>query len=868
MLYGRDGERAQLAALVEAARSGHAGVLLVRGEPGVGKSALLDDLVSGTADLSVLRTQGLESESPLAFAALQRLLRPAMDHLEALPTPQGHALRVAFGEQEGAPVEPFLVGVATLSLLTEAAEGSAVLCVVDDAHWLDTASAGALLFAARRLQADRVAMVFAARDAGPRTFAPDDVPTMTLSGLAPDAVRALLAHGAGHELADAVSERLLAETGGNPLALVELPGAMSRAQLDGTSPLPAQLLLTEHVERVFLDRCRRLPPEVQTLLLLAAADDTGQIATLRRAVGALGVDDASLVDAERSGLLVVEADVVRVQHPLVRSAVYQAATSLERRQAHRALAEAVAAADDPDRETWHRAAATQAPDEHVAEALDTVGTRAERRGGFAAAAAAYERAAEMSATEQTRAPRLFAAARDAWGSGQATRARSLASVAREQADNPLLRADIDRLRARIEVYVGSATDAHRIFTQAAGAVAGVDHGRALEMGVAAAVMSTYGADSGAVLDVDVILANSACGDTPRTRCLRQLLRTLTLAGNNDVRAAVAALDQAVETGKAVEDLDVLGNLGNTALNLGRDEAARRSYSVMLSSARERGAGMMVVYALQRLAFTQLLAGQWTQLRASAEEALTLSRSVGQKAMTAPSLAWLTLLAALQGRADYDGLLAELDEVVASHPLGILTDPVHDLTRWAKGTRATHDSDPAAALHHLSQLRLPTLSRMAAPDRIEAAVRAGDSTRATMWVDELAPFGAATQWPWALATLDFGHAMRADEADAAGWFESALAHHRDGHRPYDQARTQLAYGELLRRTQRRVDARTHLRAALETFADLGADPLVERATQELRASGETARKRDPSTLLDLTPMELKVAQLVSTGLSNK
>ena len=879
VLQGREVERARLAALADQARSGQAAVLAVLGEPGVGKSALLQDLVSSqqaAADVTgvrVLRTHGVESESPLPFAALHRLLRPVL-RLERLPVPQARALRVAFGQEEGSSVEPFLVGVATLSALTEAAEDEPVLCVVDDAQWLDTASAGALLFAARQLQADPVAIVFAARDTqtsrgngtGTGSFNPDGLPVMRLGGLDDDAARQLLFERAGEELPDEVSDRLIRESGGNPLALLELPTGLTTGQLQGTAPLPSQLPLTAGVERAFLDQCRRLPEQVQTLLLVTAADDTGRVATLRQAAGNRGVQARAWVEAEQSSLLSVEGDVVAVKHPLVRSAVYQAATSSERRQAHRALADALG--DDPDRATWHRAAAADGPDEGLAEALSLAGARAEQRGGYVAAAAAYERAAELTIDEAARAARLFAAARNAWASGQAIRARALAMLARELADDALLRADIERLRGRIEVNVGSATDAHRIFMKAARAVVDQDPVRALEMAVAATLMRSYGADSGTPLHADTLTVAVEAGDTTRTRCLKHLLAAMTLAGNGAWGDAVAALRPALAIGHEVEDLDLLGNLGNAALNLGDDEASLRFYTQMLTNARVRGAGMSAVYALQRLAFPQLLVGQWRALRSSADEALTLARGVGQQALTVAPLAWLTLLAALQGTTDYENLLAELEEAVATHRLGILTDPVHDLTRWAKAACATHHGDTSAALHHLSQMRLPALTRMAAPDRIDAAVRAGAVGQAAAWTAELAPFAEATQWPWALASVTYGRAMTADPADAADLFETALARYRSANRPYDQARTQLAYGEFLRRTHRRVDARTHLRAALETFTDLNAGPLIARTTQELRASGETARKRDPSTLLQLTPMELKVAQLVGTGLSNK
>ena len=871
MLYGRERERAELAALVVKAQAGRAGVLVVVGEPGVGKSALVLDLVSaqqampGAEPARVLRTAGVESESPLPFAALHRLLRPAVD-FERLPAPQAGALRVAFGLEGGPSVEPFLVGMATLSVLTD---GGLVVCVVDDAQWLDSASADALLFAARQLDADPVVMVFAARQtAGDADgFRPQGLPVLELGGLDEAAARELLDQRGG-ELPAEIADRLVRDTGGNPLALLELPTALSAAQLSGAAAMPQQLTLTAGVERAFLDRCRRLGEEVQTLLLVAAADDTGRVDMVRLAARELGVQAGAWEDAQRSGLLTITGDAVAVRHPLVRSAVYQAATSSERRRTHQALADALRDGD-PDRATWHRAAAADGRDGELAEALYEVGVRAEQRGAYVAAAAACERAAALTIDEPARAVRLFAAARNAWASGQSARARALSASARELAADDLLRADVDRLRARIEVNVGSASDAHRIFVRTARAVVDLDPGRALEMAVAAMLTRTYGGDSGATLDnVQAHLLTATVSDTPRTRCLQLLLGTLTASADGDWAQAVATLERALKIGRHVDDLDVLGNLGNAALNLGDDEAAHYFYATMMSSARESGAGMAVIYGLERFAFPQLVAGRWAALRSSVDEALTLARSVGQTTLTAAPLAWLTLLAALAGSDDYDRHLVQLEAVVATHPLGILTDPVHDLTRWAKGTRGAADGDAVAALHHLGAMRLPALQRMAAVDRIGAAARAGERALALGWVDELAPFAAATSRPWALAAVAFGRAITAATDEAAHDFEEALGHYRHAARPYDQARTQLAYGEFLRRTNHRVDARSHLRSALETFTDLGAQPLLARTSQELRASGETARKRDPSTVLQLTPMERTVAQLVSTGLSNK
>ncbi len=884
VLHGRDVEVGRLVALIEGARGGTAGSVVVHGEPGVGKSALLAEVLSEVSDVRVLRTQGLESESPLAFAALHRLLRPVLDLVERLPEPQARALRVAFGQDVGT-VEPFLVAVATLSILTEAAEEHPLVCVVDDAHWLDSASTDALLFATRRLEADPVAMVFAARETDDRTFAPDGVPPLRLEGLDAASVRALLAENAPVVVAAEVTDRLLAETGGNPLALVELPTGLSDAQLAGSVPLPAQLMLTTGVERVFLDRSRRLTAAAQVLMLIAVADDTGQLATVQRAAATLRVPSDAVAEAERSGLLAISGDTVRVRHPLVRSAVYQAATVNDRRRAHRALADALDSLEDSDRATWHRAAATDGPDENLVAALSEVGTRAERRGGYRAAADAHERAADLTTDPLARAGGQLAAARNAWASGQTARSSRLLSAAREHADDPLLLADIDRLRGRIAVNVGSAADAHRIFTQAAEQVAAYEPVRPLEMAVAAAVSRSHGIDSGASLPAGTIAVDVSPQDTPRTRCLKHLLVSTRhdIAGDrasafDELHAAQATALGAADT---LADLDLLGNLANAALHLGDDAAHRRFYALMLSTARENGDGMAVLYALQRVPFSQYVGGQWAALRNSSEEAVTLGLSVGQVAATAAPRAWLTLLDALEGRPDYDERLMSLEALVAAHPpVGMLAQPIQDVTRWAKGIRALLASDADGALHQFRQMaaasspmELPALMLMSAQDRMDAAVRAGDRTQAMAWVADLDAFAAGTSLPWARAAAAFGRA-RSSELDGVSersrvteLFETSLTQHA-AHGPYDRARVQLAYGEFLRRNKRRVDARGHLRAALETFEDLHARPFADRAGLALRASGETARKRDPSTARDLTPMELKVAELVSQGLSNK
>jgi DNA-binding CsgD family transcriptional regulator len=504
----------------------------------------------------------------------------------------------------------------------------------------------------------------------------------------------------------------------------------------------------------------------------------------------------------------------------------------------------------------------------VVSALLEAAVRAERRGGYAAACAAYERAAELTADPQARAEQLHAAARNAWAAGAAARARSMLTQAREGTDDRLLRADIDRLRGRIEVNLGSAEDAHRIFITAARSVAADDPGRALEMAAAASVLRVYGADSGAVLDPLDITRHLGPVEAPRTRSLTQILLSMTLAADNQWAEAVSAFALGLQPRPGDLDTDVLGNLGNAALHLGDDQAHQQSFTVMLSQARQTGAGFLVMYGLQRLAFAHLLSGDWQALRNTADEALLLSPAVGEPGLAAAPLAWLMLLAALQGTADYDDHLAELQHITAAHPLGVLTNPVHDLTHWAQATRAANEGDYLGALDHLDHLLTPAVVRMVVVERITAAVRAGDPERARTWLAEFSPFADATRWPWAITAENHARALLADTASAPDFYRAALARGVEGSRPYDRARTHLAYGELLRRSQHRTQARPHLRAALATFEDLRAEPFIARATTELRASGETARKRNPSTALTLTPMERQTAQLAAQGLSNK
>ncbi|PWW24271.1 regulatory LuxR family protein [Geodermatophilus normandii] len=869
MLSGRDREREAIAAVVDEARAGRGGALVVTGQPGVGKSALLADAVARADGMTLLRTQGVESESPLAFAALQRLLRPVLaDRVQHLPQPQARALRAAFGEVDDGPGDRFLVFLAALSVLADAGQDRPVLAVVDDAHWLDDASAAALLFVARRLQVERVALVFAARDADVRTFDSGDLPRLSLGGIDAEATAELVGDRAGVPVPADVRDALVASTGGNPLALVELAEALTSEQLSGRVRLPARLPLTEGVERAFLDRYRRLPEPARTMLLVAAADDSGRTRVVRQAASSLGAGEDALLDAERSGLLRVQDASVDLRHPLVRSAVYGAATSTERRRVHRALAAALTGPAEADRRAWHLAAAVEEPDEAVVAELDAAAERARARGGLEAAASAWERAAELSPAGNAQAERLYAAARCAWLAAQPARARALVEAAAAQARDALLLADVLRLRARIEWNTGSLHTGQRMVLEAAAEVAPHDPQRAREMAMFAVALAAFGARSGSAVAPTALVPAPGPGAPLRARCFSDLLHGLDAAVHGDWQVAMPPLREAFALAEALagEDSDLLPNLGIAAVYLGDDALTRRYHEQLLARARSTGAVLMILYSLARLGFAELTSGRWTAARAAAAEALPLAEQSGHQGLAALPTAWLAVLAALRGEETVDQHLADAERICADHPLGILAEVVPDVLRWARGVRDA--ADPAGALHQLQQIRHPITRRLAATDRLEAAVRAARPELAREWVEELAGFAEATDSGWAQAVAEHGRALLADGPAAERHFEQALAAHAGTDRRPDRARTQLAYGAFLRRCRRRVDARPHLRAALDTFEDLGARPWADRARQELRASGATARRRDVSTVVDLTPQELQVARLVRQGLANR
>ena len=870
MLYGRRAECDALERLLADARRSRSGVLVVRGEAGVGKSALLDHAAGRADGMTVMRAAGVESEAELPFAALHQLLRPVLGLAGRLPGHQAAALAGALGLQPPEGRDRFLVSVAVLSLLAEAADARPVLGLVDEAQWLDRSSAEALGFAARRLEAEGVVLLFAARDGDPREFPADGLPELHLGGLDPEPAAALLAAAAGAELPGAVVGPLVERTGGNPLALLELPGALDPGQLAGRAPLEDVLPLTARLERTFGERVRRLPADARTLLLVAAAETTGDPAPVLRAGASLGAGAAALDQAEAAGL-VRTGERLRFRHPLVRSAAYRTASFAARQAAHRALAEVLAGEDTADQRAWHLAAATVGPDEAAAAELERSADRARRRGGHAAAAAALERAAELTGDDPERGRRLAEAAGAAWLAGQADRAVALADRAQPLATDPRSQAALAHLRGSVEASRGIALDATAMLVAASELAAPVDPSQALTMLVEASETASYAGDVTPTAELGRRAA--ALPVTDKTgEFLSDLLQGMGLVAEGDAPAGEPRLRRAIALAATMDHPRRLLWAGVAAFLVGDSTAGDALFARAAAKARQDGAVGLLPQALEYLAPVELVAGRLDAAAATAGEGLRLARDTGNDTSACRHLCTLAHLAAIRG--DEDACRAAAAEALdrsAARGLGLpATLAGHALALLDLGM-----GRPADALARLQRLLAagpgagsPFFAAYTVPDLVEAAVRAGRREVAAAPLAAFEQLATMVATPDLLAQLARCRGLLAGDEEAGGRFEEALALHQDQARPFDLARTELLYGEALRRDRRRGEARAHLRSALESFQRLQAAPWAERAGAELRATGETARRRDPSTLSQLTPQELQIVQLVGEGGTNR
>jgi DNA-binding CsgD family transcriptional regulator len=872
MLFGRHAECAAIDRLLADAGELRSGALVVRGEVGVGKSALLAYAADRAAEtMRVLWGAGVESESELAFAALHQLVRPVLDHVERLPGPQAAALQGAFGLATTRGADRFLIGVGALSLLAEVADERPLVCLVDDAQWLDQPSTDALSFAARRLEAEGIVLLVAARDDDLHAFTAPSFGELRLTGLDADAAGALLTEQSPAGLAPNVRERLIEASQGNPLALLELPASLSADQLAGLAPLPDPLPVSAGVERVFLERVRRLPESTQTLLLAAAAEETGDPAVIFRAARALDTGVQAFEMAETAGLVHIAEGRLRFHHPLVRSAVYRGAAFSRRQAVHQALAAALLGEEHADRHAWHRAAAAMEPDPEVADELERSAERARRRSGYAAAARALERSAELTAAEAPRSRRLADAAAAAWLAGQPDRALRLLDRVANGVLESTLRADVAHLRGVIELRRGVPADAFTILAAGSAEVAPVDPVKALAMLLPASEAASYAGDVALTIEAARRAADLPRGERRVDQFTLALLMGIGSLLEGDTARGAPLLRQAVMLASAFDDPSRLGFAGAAARYLGDDTATHDFYARAVARARATGELVLLPYLLESLAVAEVAAGRYTAATASASEGLRLARETGQESSVCRNLSTLALVAATQGREDACRPYAA-EALEHAVPRGLRLQAAS--AAWALALLDLALNRPAEALARLETLTAgsetghPVIALLAVPDLVEAAVRANQAQRGQTALAGFEQWATDTAPPWALALVPRCRGLLSAGAAANRHFAEALRLHGPSSRPFDRARTQLLFGEALRRARRRVDAREHLRAAFRTFEQLGASPWAERARTELRVSGETARRRDPSTLDQLTPQELQIVRFVGQGATNR
>ncbi|WP_319458193.1 MULTISPECIES: ATP-binding protein [unclassified Mycobacterium] len=869
MLYGRGRECAHVADLLAAARDGQSGALVLRGEAGIGKSALLAHAVGLADGMRVLQGTGIETESDLPFAGVHRLLRQLHDLVDRLPSPQHAAWASAFGDGPAVVADRWLLSLAVLNLLAEAAATAPVLCVVDDAQWLDSASADALTFVARRVHAEGIAMLFAARDDPLRPFAASGLPELRVTGLDADAADALLAERAHVPVAASVRDKVLSGTLGNPLALTELAETLTATQLDGSAPLPDRLPVGADVEQLFGDRVRRHPADTQTLLLVAAANDSDDLDTVLRAARELGVAPDALDAAERDGLVTVDAGTLAFRHPLVRSAVYRGASSHKRRAVEHALAEVLDGARDGDRRAWHRANAATGPDDEVASALATVAQRAGDRGGHAAASAAFERSAELTVDADERAGRLTSAAEAAWLAGKPDAARLLLDKAAPATTHTRLRGRIAALRGSIEMACGAPAAAYATLVDGANLISETDPEGAGAMLAEAGQIAWGTGDLPGISQAGDQLAALPGTDNPGARTIIGLAKFM----HGDTTGATRELAAAVELARDFEVPHMVMLAAAGAMFVGQDSRAIDLFTRAVVRTRSAGAAATLPTLLAPLAAIEMFTGRYVTARTTATEGLRLATETGQENPAAHARSVLAWLAAVQGR---DVECVEFANAAIAHAIGLRLGPHAAIATWALAHLDLASGRAEQAYDRLQALAAAApgegnqmVSMFATADLVDAATRTGREASVAPALARLDVWAATTAAPWTHALVTRCHAqLTADDDESDRLFTESLALHASGGRPFDMARTALLFGERLRRRRKRAEARKHLRTALETFERLGATPWAEHARSELQATGETARKRDVSTLTELTPQELQIARLVAGGATNR
>ena len=874
MLYGRDAELSMVDALLAGARDERSGVLVFRGDAGIGKSALLEHAAAQAGRMPgarVLRAVGIESEVQLPYAALHLLLRPVTDHIDALPPVQAAAIRGALGLAPAGEPDPFLVGVAVLTLLTELAEHGPVLCLIDDAQWLDDASARAVVFAARRLDADAVVALFAARDDS-RDFDAAGLPEVRLTGLDRPASTELLS---ATPLPPAVRDRILTEAAGNPLALLELPAAVA-AEPHPDQPGPLALYLGAgtppgRVQAAYVRQIQRLPESTRGLLLIAAAEDRGDLAVILRAARTFHAHLPDLEPAERDRLVTLDAGVLSFRHPLVRAAAYRSATAVQRLAAHQALAAVLDPTNAADRRAWHLATATAEPDESVAAELERSAERSRHRAGYGAVAAAYERAAELTPDAATRATRLVAAAHAAAEAGSFDRAEALAAGAGAVTDDPVVRAGLARVRAWAEFEHGSARTAGHIYLEGAALAGRQNPSVAVPMLVDAALASwRYVSDRQLLARAVDQLPGDVPPESPLTP-LMLALRGLARLQADDVTAAVPLLRRSVdELRRSEADVPRAVTAGLICVSIADYATLEGLAERVVAQCRHDGMVGRLAVALRVLAVARVAGrARYDDGAAMLEEALQLAADTGQDRTVNQIHCGQVLVAAVVGDEERCRELGERS---------IATATAHDdtvaaaIAGWAIGLLDLGLGRYDDALTRLAAInpRGHSFAVQFAADLVEAAARAGEPDRAADALAHLDEWAAATGEPWIRAAAHRSRALLSRDPEAGRHYATAVELAAGAAQPFEQGRAQLLYGEWLRRTRHRADARVQLRSAVELFDRIGATPWADRARVELRATGDTLAPAEPAArlLARLTPQERQVVLRAAAGASNR
>jgi DNA-binding CsgD family transcriptional regulator len=859
--------------LLDRARASNSAVLVVRGEAGIGKTVLLDYAASraSASGFRVVRGWGVESEMELAFAGLHQLCVPLLGRLEQLPTPQRDALAVAFGMREGQAPDRFLVGLAVLSLLAATAEDQPLACVVDDAQWLDRASVQCLAFAARRLLAEPIALIFAVRGPG------DDqelagMPGLTVAGLGLDDARTLLASAIGGRVDAQVRDRIVAETGGNPLALLQLPRGLGPGELAGGFWLPDPRPLASRIEDSFYRQFRSLPRQTRRLLLTAAAEPTGDVTLLWRAAELQGIPPDAAAAAETAGLVELGARV-HFSHPLARSAVYQAAAPGDRRAAHRALAEATDPDADADRRAWHLAHAAPRPDETVAAELERSAGRAQARGGLAAAAAFLERAAALTPDPAQRAERALAAAQAKIQAGAFEAAVKLLGMAEAAPLSEVQRARADLLRAQLAFAANRGNDAPPLLLKAAKRLEPIDADLAratyLDALNAALFAGRLASPGGRPQEV-AAAARAAPRPSHPPRAPDLLLDGLAAnftegysAGLPILRRALSAFDR--ET-SAEEDLRWLWLACIAAVNLWDYDRWDTFSSRHVRLTREAGALSELALALIQRVYALLFAGELVAAASLVEEVQVVTEATGSRIAPYGDLCF----AALRGREGEMSILATAtkDEVVQrGEGLGI------GLTDWATAVYNNglgHYENAMAAAEKASEylVDVSVTVNWGLVELVEAAARCGSPERGTDAVRRLSESTTASGTDWALGVEARSRALLSSGEPADRLYREAIERLGRTRMGAELARAHLVYGEWLRRENRRTEAREQLRSAYQMLTAMGMEGFADRARGELLATGESVRKRTVDTLTDLTAQEAQIAKLARDGRTNQ